>query len=270
MHRLGQVGLAIVVVLALIEVFGFIACRIFEVALRVDSPFRVGPTEYFRVGKDCLFPFAIYWFMGTVLFAVLAGVRLLLQPAMKRLTSPAAGRMEPFAATTLATIIPVTGAVCWAAIVWAHLSVFTTLDAVAHPSPGNPPDIAILGPAFKATHLNYLNLSGLLSFLLVLAVWRLWPKLEHRSDTGSVIRGMKWATIAVVFVVMATASAPRRVVFDEFEVVLYRNRPSFVIGTNGDELLLCRADTIDTARYRVRRDDPQLVRTNETRALVGR
>jgi hypothetical protein len=81
---------------------------------------------------------------------------------------------------------------------------------------------------------------------------------------------MKWATLAIAFVVMATASAPRRVVWDKFEVVLYKNHPSFVIGTNGDELLLCRADTIDTARYRVRRDDPELVRTNETRALVDR
>jgi hypothetical protein len=270
LHRLGQVVLAIVVALALIEVFGFIACRIFDVAMRVDPAFRVGPSEYFRVGRDCLLPFAIYWLIGTVLFAVLAGVRFLLQPAMKRLASPAGGHMEPFAATTLATIIPVVGAICWAAITWVYLSVFTTLDALAYPVPGNPPDISILGPAFKATHISHGNLSAWLSFLLVLAVWRLWPALEQRSDNPSVTRGMKWATLAIAFVVMATASAPRRVVWDKFEVVLYKNHPSFVIGTNGDELLLCRADTIDTARYRVRRDDPELVRTNETRALVDR
>jgi hypothetical protein len=81
---------------------------------------------------------------------------------------------------------------------------------------------------------------------------------------------MKWATIAVAFIVMATVSAPRRVVWDKFEVVLYKNHPSFVIGTNGEELLLCRADTIDPARYRVRWDDPELVRTKTTRALVDR
>jgi Protein kinase domain len=270
LHRLGQVALAAVVALTLAEVFGFIACRIFDVALRVDPAFRVGPSEYFRVGRDCLFPFAIYWIIGTVLFAVVAGVRFLLQPTMRRLTNPAAGRMEPFAATTLATIIPVSGAICWAAITWAHLSVFTTLDALAYPVPGNPPDIEILGPAFKAAHISHGNLSAWLSFLLVLAVWRLWPALEQRSDNRSVTRGMKWATIVVAFVVMATASAPRRVVWDKFQVVLYKNHPSFVIGTNGDELLLSRADTIDTARYRVRRDDPELVRTNETRALVDR
>ena len=115
--------------------------------------------------------------------------------------------MEPFAATTLATIIPISGALCWAAITWVYLSVFTTLDALAYPVPGNPPDMSILGPSFKATHISYSNLSAWLSFLLVLAVWRLWPRLEQRSDNSSVTRGMKWATIAVAFVVMATASA---------------------------------------------------------------
>ena len=270
LHRLGQVVLGIVVVLALIEVIGFIACRIFDVALRVPPAFRVGPGEYFRVGRDCLLPFAIYWVIGTVLFAVLAGVRFLLQPAMKRLTGSAGGHLEPFAATTLATIIPVVGAICWATITWVHLSVFTTLDALAYSVPGRATDIAILGPALKATHISHGNLSAWLSFLLVLAVWRLWPALEQRSDNRSVTRGMKWATIAVAFVVMATASAPRRVVWDKFEVVLYKNQPSFVIGTYSDELLLCPAGTIGAARHRVRRNDPELVPTNETRALVDR
>jgi hypothetical protein len=95
--------------------------------------------------------------------------------------------------------------------------------------------MSILGPAFKGQHISYSNLSAWLSFVLVLAVWRLWPRLEQRSDNSSVTRGMKWATIAVAFVVMATASAPRRVVWDKFEVVR-KNQPSFVIGTNGDEL----------------------------------
>ena len=151
-----------------------------------------------------------------------------------------------------------------------HLSVFTTLDALAYSVPGKAPDVAILGPALKATHISHGNLSAWLSFLLVLAVWRLWPALEQRSDNRSVTRGMKWATIAVAFVVMATASAPRRVVWDKFEVVLSKNRPSFVIGTNSDELLLCPAGTIGAARHRVRRNDPELVPTNETRALVDR
>ena len=71
---------------------------------------------------------------------------------------------------------------------------------------------------------------------------------------------MKWAPIAVAFVDMATASAPRRVVWDKFEVVLYKNRPSFVIGTNSDELHLCPAGTIGAARHRVRRNDPNWFR----------
>ena len=270
LQRLGYGLLAIATVLALIEVFGFVASRTFEAVFHVDPGFGAGPTEHFRVGAQGLLPFAIYWLLGTALFAVLTGLWLMLGPTVKRLVNPYVRSIEPLAPTTLATLIPLTGGVCWAAIGWLYWPLFATLFALQSATPGNAPDIAILGPAFRATHISHSNLSAWLSFGLILAVWRWWPRLEQRSDDVSAVRRMKWATIALAFVVVATAVAPRRIAFERFEVVLYENRQSFVIGSKGDELLLYAADKVDTVRRRVRRDAPELIRTNTARALVDR
>ncbi len=51
---------------------------------------------------------------------------------------------------------------------------------------------------------------------------------------------------------------------------MYKNRPSFVIGSKGDVLLLYATDKVDTDRLRVRLDVPGLVRDVATRALVDR
>jgi hypothetical protein len=100
------------------------------------------------------------------------------------------------------------------------------------------------------------------------AVYRWWPRLEQRADDVSAVLRMKWATIALAVLVVASAVASRRIAYDQFEVVMYKNRPSFVIGSRGDELLLYAADGADTARRRVRTDAPELVRNGATRPLV--
>ncbi len=274
-QRLGHALLTVVTILALIEVMGFVACRTFDVAFHVDSGFAVGPAEYFRVGAEGLLPFAIMWLGCTALVAALAAVRLVLGPAVRRFAAPYLKRLESVPATTLATLIPLGGALCWATILWVYWPLFASLSALRRATPTDIPDAAILGPAFLELHVNFSNFSAWLSFALLFAVWRWCPRLEQRADDVSTVRRMKWATIALALLVVACAMAPRRISYDRFDVVLYENRPALVIGTKGEgtkseELRLYSADKIDTDRRRVRGDAPGLIPTNTTRKLVER
>jgi hypothetical protein len=106
--------------------------------------------------------------------------------------------------------------------------------------------------------------------LLGFTVWRWFPRLEQRCDEPAAVRRMKWATISLAVLVVASAVAPRRFAWDRFEVVLLDNHPSFVIGTKGDELLLYPTDKADTLRQRVRQDSPRLTRPGTTRRFVDR
>ena len=270
LQRVGYGLLAVVTALALIEVMGFVACRTFDVAFHVDQGFTVGPAEYFRVGAEGLLPFAIMWLGLTALVAALAAVRLVLGPALGRFVGPYLTRLDRIAATTLATLIPLAGALCWAAILWFYWPLFASLSALRRGAPSEAPGVAILGRAFLDLHVNFSNFSALLSFALLFAVWRWCPRLEQRADDVSTVRRMKWATIALAVLVVACAMAPRRISYDRFDVVMYENHPSLVIGAKGEELLLYSADTIDTDRRRVRRDTPGLILTTKTRKLVER
>ncbi len=78
-QRLGYAFLAVVAVVVLIEVFGFVAARTFEAVFHVDQGFGTGPAEYFRIGREALLPFTFFWLAGTAFFAVLAGVRVVLR-----------------------------------------------------------------------------------------------------------------------------------------------------------------------------------------------
>ena len=52
------------------------------------------------------------------------------------------------------------------------------------------------------------------------------------------LRSLKWATVGVALLAMTFNVIPRRVVWDDFEVVQYEKRRAFVLGDRGDELLL--------------------------------
>ena len=266
--RLSYGLLAIATILVLIEVFGFVASRTFEAVFHVDPGFGAGPADYFRVGREALLPFALYCLVGTALFSLLAGLRLMLGTSVRRFVTPYITRFESLAPTTLAALILVSGVVCWVAITWRYKSIFATVISLHGSTLGNVPVVSILGSAFKATHVAHCNVSAWLCFLLMFAVYRWWPRLEQRADDVSAVRRMKWAAIALTLLVVASAVAPRRIAYDQFEVVLYKNRRTFVIGSKGDELLLLATDGVDTARRRVRADSPELVRNGDTRPLV--
>jgi tRNA A-37 threonylcarbamoyl transferase component Bud32 len=260
---------AALAVLAAIEVCGFVASRTFEVVLNVHPDFAGGPAEYLTLGRQGLLPFALYWLVGIALVVVLAGVRLALGSRGGRLFGPLRRRLERVSPTSLATFIPVSAAICWLAISWVHWPIVDTLSALHLGTPVKSANVAILDPAFVAMQFTYSQLAAVLSFVLIFAVWRCWPWLERRSDDVSAVRRMKWASVALAVVVVVAAVAPRRFAMEKFEVVLYKNRPSFVIGVRGEELLLYVADSVDTVRPRVRRGDPDVIPTYKLLTLAG-
>ena len=73
---------------------------------------------------------------------------------------------------------------------------------------------------------------------------------------------MKWAPIAICVLALVCATAPRRFAWERFPVVLYKNQPSFVIGTNAEELLLYKPDTASATARRVRMDSPDVAHTD--------
>ena len=78
---------------------------------------------------------------------------------------------------------------------------------------------------------------------------------------------MKWATLVVMSVSLAAAAVPRRVLWDEFDVVRCRGEEAFVVGSNDDELMLFNPNGADRVHWSVSRDDRAIVDTGETRKL---
>jgi len=264
-------------ILAFVEVLGFISSRTFEVAFHVDAPFTAGPVEYFRVGREGLLPFIIYWLAGGVLYWLAGGIlralftmlRPFLGAPIRRVLDPVARRLSAASPATFATGTVVAGAACAVAITWAHWSLFGSIIEIGSATPGSQPDVSLIGPGFRSTFLGHSQYSAWLSFLLLAGVVRWFPALERRAADPAIVRA-KWVAAVLAVALVALAVAPRRIAWDTFEVVEYKNRPSFVIGSSGDELLLYPADRIAAAGQRVHQRDPHLVRTNVMRALVDR
>jgi hypothetical protein len=97
--------------------------------------------------------------------------------------------------------------------------------------------------------------------LLGLAVWRWFPRLEKQS-AAPIARLMKWATLAVVLIVIAWDVMPRRILWETHRVVEFDQRTRFVIASTGDEpddeLLLYMPDEPASPSVRVRRNTPGL------------
>ena len=84
------------------------------------------------------------------------------------------------------------------------------------------------------------------------------------------MRLLRWATVVVIALVIATATVPWRLVWERFEVVSFDNRPAFVIGSSSDELLLYSPYDDAPKHRRVRRDAPTLQRTGAQARLFER
>ena len=270
MQRLGYGVVVAVTLLGFVEMLGFISFRTFEVAFHVNAPFAAGPAEYFRLGREGLLPFVIYWLAGAALVAAYWVARHFVGAQVGRALGPLAVRLKEKSPLRLAASVAGVGAVCAVAVTLGHWSLFGSIIALGSAAPGNLPDVSVIGPGFRSAFLSHSQYSAVLSFFLLLAAVRWFPALERRAEDASAIAPVKWGVAAIAVVIVALAIAPRRIAMDEFEVVVYKGRPSFVLGTNGDELLLYPADRVAATGQQVHKDDRDLVRNNVWRTLVER
>jgi hypothetical protein len=259
LHALG----AALVTAAAVGVSGLVACRTFEVVLNIGQEYSAGPTDYFRVGIQALIPFAFYWIVGLIIVALLAALRLAIGSRGDRLFGRWRLFINRLRPTTLATVVPVAGAIAWLAAslyYWPIIDPSTAVNAGTARAPAQGP---LIYQAFPRLIYSYSQLTAVVSFFLIFAVWRWWPGIERRSDDVSAVRRAKWTCIALAAIVVLAGVGLRRFTFERFEVVLYKNVRSFVIRTRDDQMLLLYVpNAADTTRRTARRGDPELVSTD--------
>jgi hypothetical protein len=254
---------------ALVGLLGFTAARAFEVVLRIDPDFYLGLTGVITLGSQALFPFLAIWLSSATLLAVLAGMRLLLPTSFGGPFHRLAAGIRTLNPAGTATVVLVTGSVLALTLLWRYWEVFAVLWALREDPLLPVTSLTILAPASRSIHQDHGVYSALLSFVLGLAIWRLFPRLEASDTDVSTLRVMKWATLGVALLVVAVAVAPRRAIWDSFAVATFDNHTALVIGTTRDELLLWAPNEPGRPRFRVRKDAPGLRLTGETRALFG-
>ena len=249
---------------------GLIAARIFEVVLRVDPDFSLGLQGIFTVGVQGLLPFVVWWTVCAIVAGALFGIRALL-PAqaiapLRRLSSS----LYSLNPAGLGTVLFVGAATLAVVLTWRYAPVLFALWALRQDPQVPAEALSILDVGSRPIHEVHGVYSAILSFLLGVAVWRWFPKLEKRADETSPLRAMRWATLAIAVLIVALAVAPRRICWESFRVASFDNRPALVIGTTADEYLLYAPNEVKRPRFRVRRDAPDLVLTGETQALFDR
>jgi hypothetical protein len=247
---------------------GFIACKAFEEILRIDPDFAAGPREVLAVGSRAILPFLLVWATATAVVAALGALWLL---ARERLGGSVAGRWmrrwETSDPVALGTVVCLAGVVgCFAITAWFY-PIFTALEAV-RTATQLPTDVPVLQA--RGANTSYGELSAFLSFALGWAAWKWFPGLEDRSADKTTVRALRWATVTVAAVTIALSVIPRRVVWDNFEVVLYEKQRAFVIGDNGEQLLLYRPDSRGRLWQRVPSTGGDLERTGARQRLFTR
>ena len=265
--KLAWVVWATGVVLAVTGVLGLFEARGFESALRVEPAFTAGVADYFWVGRRALLPFVIAWTLTAAVVAALAGLVALVRPysgPLRRRLSSLNNRLDP---AVQAGLIVFAGALAFAALTWAFWGVYDAMTALALDPRPDLQDLSVLGPEGRTIHRWHAGLSAVLSFLLGLAVWFWFPRLEKRAPEPSLVRALKWAAIVLAFLVILIEGFPRPFIWDAREVVLLKNEPAFVIGSSDDELLLFKPQKGERRSYKVRKDSPDLRRNVAQRAL---
>jgi hypothetical protein len=256
---------AAAIVVALTGVLGFIAARFFEVVIQVDRDFSAGIVDTFVVGARALLAFVVLWLFGGAVLGILAAVRVLFRKSFSRISRPIASLLESSDPLLVGVSIVFVGALCSAVLnTIAFGPLFGAMFALAA-EPGTTADISILGPLKQSVHRNHSVLAAYLSILLMLVSWRWFPVLERRASDPATIRVLKWGTVALAFMTLAFATAPRRILWERFPVATFDNRIGFVIGTRRDESLVYAPS--DPGRPRIRLRSGDLQRTGETRFL---
>lgn len=266
LQKVGRVALTLAGAALVTEILGLFASRAFETVLHVEPDFAAGPIEYFSLGLRAMLPFILYWLAGAALLGVLAGISPLLQKPAKSFSWLWIPRLPSLNPSTLAAGVFFSGVASLVALTWTFRPLFDALGAL-FVSSIHPVQLSILSSAARPLHRAHANYSAVVSFLLGLAAWRWFPRLEKKVQDASRVRFLKWATLAVAFLVIALEVFPRRIVWERFEVVLFENRPAFVLGSSTDELFLYAPRGNETMRGRVRKNAATLQRTGKT-ALI--
>jgi serine/threonine-protein kinase len=245
------------------EVLGLIACRIFDVVFGIEREFAAGPIDYFSVGIRSLLPFVIFWLAWAAILGGLAGLRTLFRSPLAAIRRRWAPMIRSVDADTLATVVFLGGAGCWLAISWAYADIFYALEALRH-SAANPSDLAVLSSRAIPLHTAHGVYSSILTFVLGLAIWQWFPRLEKLAEDASRVLLLKWATVALAFMVIVSVTVARRFVWERYEVVAFEDQRAFVIADSPEELLLYSPRVEDPKRWRVRKDAATLRRTGTT------
>jgi hypothetical protein len=267
LQRLAPLAAAIVATVAVMPLLGLFASRWFEIVLQVEPEFRAGPTDYFVAGAQAFLPFLLAWAFGAAVLGLLAALRSLVPARLAMLVRSRRGwHIEP---TALATGIFVVGAGSLVVLTWAFLDLYGAMEAMHDPS-STVPHAVFLSPATRAMDRAHGIWSVALSFLLGLAAWQWFPRIERRLTDAATVRTMKWATVAVAFLTVALAVVPRRLFWERFEIVQYEQREAFVIASNAQELLLYSPHEPGGKRWRIRQNAPGLTRSGTTKRLFDR
>jgi hypothetical protein len=243
--------------------FGMVACRTFEVSLRVDSEFSTSLSDYFRVGREALIPFVPFWILTALPTAAVAGVALLVRWRAAhawQLWSGWWNRLDPQALGIAALLA---GAAALLALVWTYRDLFDAMITLHQ----KPAEAAIHALSFSARdqHKAFSTGCAVLSFFLVLAAVWWFPALRQRSGNPAAMQALRWAMLLLALVTMLAPTTPRRFLFERFRVVEYDGRQALMIGSASDLLLLY--DSARRVTVRVRLDAPGLRVTDMTRFI---
>ena len=263
---LQNLSIAAAASLAGIALVGWIACRVFAFGLGIHADFAARPADYLSVGAAALFPFTILWSVAVGVVAVLVGIGSMLRSPLARFRARLSWRQESADGATVATFVLAAGFACLLALTWYCADLFRAMMGLSVQTAVRVDPSALGSPGNALQRTLFLS-AACLSFLLALAVWRWFPRLERAAVDPSRVRSLKAATVVVAALAVVIAAAPRRLVWERFEVVKFENRSAFVIGTSSDELLLYYPYTEGPKQRRVRRDVPSLQR-NVTQARL--
>jgi hypothetical protein len=266
-QKVVRVGLFVVLALAITEVLGLLASRAFEAALRIEPAFSAGPAEYFAVGRRALVPFLLVWTVSAAVVAVLAGLRPLVWPhlgPLRRQLSALNGRIEP---ATQAALVVCAGVVGFLWLTWQFRDVYWAITALMLDARPGDLDLSILGWGGRELHRVHSQVSVAISFLLGLAAWRWFPRLERRAADPARVRHLRWAALVVALLIVGEETLTRPFLWDRREVVSFGNQRASVIGASSGELLLFMPEKGARSFFRVPVDSPELRRNMDVRPI---
>jgi serine/threonine-protein kinase len=249
------------------EALGMFASRTFEAVLRVDRDFGAGVSTFFSVGANVLVPFGIVWTLAAAAYLALVALRGVIAPYTGRVGRRSAAWVAGVDPALAAGLLVFAGVVGFLALVWSFVDVYLALEALALDPRPETLDLSILGPAGRDLHREHAGWSVALGFVLGVAIWRWFPRLESRAHDPGRIRALRWAAAVMVALVVMAEAGTRPFLWDDREVVVFKNERLFVIGSNGTELLLYNPAKGERRYARVRLNAPDLRRNVAARAL---